>query len=313
MSAGTPVAPVGHNRKAPGWDPEKTPFPAARRSDDSFTFKSKQHGEIVVPEPYLWLETPPSQSKETRSWVDAQAAFTEEYAKGCPDRDELKTRLRGNLDYARYSPPFKTGRDTQAGFYLFSYNSGLDPQASYFSATKEQLDRAEKEGYKGPPGTKWFDQNLLSDDGTIALSGVSVAKSAKYAAYGVSKSGSDWSTWYFRETSKPFNTPAPDPAEAAQGGPDRLPDVLRYLKYSSVAWTHDDQGVFYQRYPEPKSSGDGTETDLSQHAALYYHRLGTQQKEDVMVIAADDKCASSMWSTKVSECVRNHMWGNGNI
>jgi len=160
---------------------------------------------------------------------------------------------------------------------------------------------------------------LLSSDGTVAISSLAFSKSGKYVAYGISKSGSDWSTIYFRETSKPFVIAAADEKSANAGGSDRLGDVLEYLKYSHPVWTHDDAGVFYLRFPEPSSSkkaskvqeseteesetseaDHGTSTDASQHAAMYYHKMGTSQKEDVLVIARDEKVVTSMFSSTIS-------------
>jgi prolyl oligopeptidase len=91
-----------------------------------------------------------------------------------------------------------------------------------------------------------------------------------------------------------------------------LDDVLEYLKYSHPVWTHDDAGVFYMRFPEPSSkksksasedateADHGTSTDASQHAALYYHKMGTSQKDDILVIARDEKVVTSMFSAGVS-------------
>lgn len=39
-----------------------------------------------------------------------------------------------------------------------------------------------------------LDPNRLSDDGTVALSVCSVSEDAKYLAYAISSSGSDWVT-----------------------------------------------------------------------------------------------------------------------
>lgn len=147
---------------------------------------------------------------------------------------------------------------------------------------------------------------------------MSFSKSGKYLAYCISKSGSDWSTIYFRETSKPFITAAPDEKSAITGGPDRMDDVVEYLKYSDPTWTHDDKGVFYKRFPTPKMKkrnvvesevqdadkaelDHGTLTDASEHAEMFYHQLGTSQKDDILVISKDEKTATSMFHPFISE------------
>ena len=44
----------------------------------------------------------------------------------------------------------------------------------------------------------FLDPNLLSDDGTVALSGSCFSEDGKILAYGLSRSGSDWITLHFR-------------------------------------------------------------------------------------------------------------------
>jgi prolyl oligopeptidase len=37
-------------------------------------------------------------------------------------------------------------------------------------------------------------------------------------------------------------------------------------------------------YPEQIGKADGSETDSNQHQKLYYHRVGTPQSEDVLIV-----------------------------
>ena len=52
--------------------------------------------------------------------------------------------------------------------------------------------------------------------------------------------------------------------------------------------TNNLQGFFYNRYPvaETTGAGDlGTETAINENVMLVYHRVGTPQSEDVVVLA----------------------------
>lgn len=146
-------------------------------------------------------------------------------------------------------------------------------------------------------GQVFFDTNLLSKDGTIALSITAFSKSGKQFAYGVSKSGSDWFKIYFRSTSSPL-VPG---GEDIEGGSGRHEDVLDHVKFSGATWTHDDAGIFYQTYPPTAKDDAGTETDANVDAKLWYHRMGTNQKDDICVIPADPQVPTSMWAPTVSD------------
>lgn len=89
-----------------------------------------------------------------------------------------------------------------------------------------------------------FQTNLLTDDGTAALATTAFSKCGKFFAYGVSLSGSDFSTIYVRSTDKPLNK---RPEGGIVGDPDRQTiDIVRFVKFSSIVWTHDSKGFFYQ-------------------------------------------------------------------
>jgi prolyl oligopeptidase len=66
-----------------------------------------------------------------------------------------------------------------------------------------------------------------------------------------------------------------------------LPDELRWIKFSTPRWTADNQGFFYGRYPEP-APGEAYQK-LAQNNELHYHRLGSPQSDDVLVLSLHDE------------------------
>ncbi len=210
------------------------------------------HG-IKVTDPYRWLEDLDSQ--QTTAWVAAQNRVTSAYLAAIPERDAIRRRLTQLWNYERYGVPTRHG-----GRYFFARNDGLQNQNVLYV-----LDTL-----GGEPKVV-LDPNTLSQDGTVALSGMSVSEDGKLVAYGLSSGGSDWQEWKVREV---------------DSGRD-LPDHLRWVKFSSAAWTHDGKGFFYSRYDEPQEGRQLEEANFYQK--LYYHRLGTPQSEDELIYQRPDK------------------------
>ncbi|HEV2852810.1 MAG TPA: prolyl oligopeptidase family serine peptidase [Thermoanaerobaculia bacterium] len=210
------------------------------------------HG-VKVADPYRWLED--LDSGRTRAWVEAQNRVTSAYLAAIPEREPIRKRLTELWNYERYGVPTQHG-----GRYFFSRNNGLQNQ--------NVLYRVDTLG--GEPKVV-LDPNTLSADGTVALSGVSASENGRLLAYGLSSGGSDWQEWKVREV---------------ETGRD-LTDHLRWIKFSSAAWTHDDKGFFYSRYDEPKEGRPLEEANFYQK--LYYHRIGTAQSEDDLVYERPDK------------------------
>jgi len=109
-----------------------------------------------------------------------------------------------------------------------------------------------------------FDANQLAADGTIALDWYQPSENGKYLAYGTSPSGSEMSTLHILET-KTGNA---------------LPDTIERTRAASIAWTHDNSGFYYTRYPKKGDVPDGQEM-YNRH--VYYHELGTDPASDSLI------------------------------
>ncbi|MFL6258709.1 MAG: prolyl oligopeptidase family serine peptidase [Thermoanaerobaculia bacterium] len=222
-------------------------YPESRRVEQV----DEYHG-VKVADPYRWLEDLDSQ--QTRDWVAAQNRLTSAYLAAIPEREPIRKRLTELWNYERYSVPTQRG-----GRYFFTRNDGLQNQ--------NVLYRIDTLG--GQPRLV-LDPNTLSQDGTIAMTGWSVSEDGRLLAYGLSSGGSDWQEWRVRDV---------------ETGRD-LPDVLRWVKFSLAAWTHDDKGFFYSRYDEPREGRPLEEANFYQK--LYYHRIGTPQSADELVYQRPD-------------------------
>lgn len=210
------------------------------------------HG-ITVADPYRWLEDP--DSEDTKAWVEAQNRVTFGYLEQIPQRDRLKQRITQLWNYEKYSTPFKEGNR-----YFYFKNDGLQNQSVLY--VLPDLD--------GEPRVL-LDPNTLSEDGTVALSGYAISQDGNFLAYGLSSSGSDWQEWKVRDI---------------ETGED-LADRLRWVKFSGASWTHDNQGFFYSRYDEPNEKTQFE--DINYFQKLYYHRLGTEQSEDLLIYDRPDE------------------------
>ncbi|GJJ16277.1 hypothetical protein Clacol_010573 [Clathrus columnatus] len=272
-------------------------YPTARRADTFESFKSEKHGEVKVHDPYRWLE---SSSEETEKWINNQVEFTSKFLDQIPNKDQLVSKLMKNMNFAKFSAPSlkKDGR------WYWYYNSGLQAQSViYRSKTSDLPNFAIPNQPETEVGEVFFDPNLLSSDGTASITVSKFSPQGKYFAYGISLSGSDFFTIWIRPTSNPLDTPVDNILE---NDPGRLPDVLRYAKFTDIVWTHEDQGFFYQRFPSREEHGSftddkaGTETTQDLDAKLYYHKIGTPQSEDIL-IAEDPNNPEYMFDMEVSE------------
>ncbi|HEX9250140.1 MAG TPA: prolyl oligopeptidase family serine peptidase [Gemmatimonadaceae bacterium] len=224
-------------------------YPAAARG----TQVDDYHGTSIA-DPYRWLED--VDGPATKAWVEAENKLTDSFLATIPERAAIKDRLTQLWNYARYSAPFK-----ENGRYFYFQNTGLQNQSVLFV----------QDGRNVAPRVL-LDPNTLSTDGTVALSGTSASDDGHYLAYSISTSGSDWQELHVRD--------------ANIGGRD-LPDIVKWVKFSGISWTHDNRGFFYSRYDEPTSGNKMTNTNRNHK--LYYHRVGQPQSRDELVYDRPDQ------------------------
>ncbi len=212
--------------------------------------QSDKYFGTAVSDPYRWLED--DRSAETGSWVAAQNQVSTDYLSKIPFRGAIKSRLTELWNYVKYSAPFKEGAYT-----YFYKNDGLQNQSILYRQKA------------GDEPEIFLDPNKFSADGTSSLQGIDFTKDGSLAAYQISEGGSDWRKVIIVNTTTG----------------SQVDDTLVDVKFSGIAWLHNE-GFYYSSYDKPKGSELSEKTQVHK---LYYHKLGTPQKQDKMVFGGEEK------------------------
>ena len=203
----------------------------------------------TINDPYRWLED--DRSAETKAWVEAENKVTQGYLSSIPFKGAIKNRLETLWNYEKFTAPFKEGAYT-----YFYKNDGLQNQyVLYRQAGKNKAE-------------VFLDPNTFSTDATTSLAGIEFTKDGSHVAYQISEGGSDWR--------KVIVLKAADKSV--------IGDTLIDVKFSGLSWK-GNEGFYYSSYDKPK---EGSQlSGLTQYHKLFYHQLGTSQKEDVLIFGGD--------------------------
>ena len=223
----------------------KIEYPAA--PSDSTTYEAFG---MTVNDPYRPLEN--DTSSATLAWVEAENKVTENYLSQIPFRKGIHNRLEVLNRFKRQGLPSKEND----GKYYFYANDG----------TKNQSVLYRSDSYDGEPEV-FLDPNELSDDGTVALTGVYQSNDGKYTAYTISRSGSDWTEIYVMDTASK----------------QLLDDHIVWAKFTDAQWLGD--GFYYSAYDAPEAGKEFSNANTGHK--IYYHKIGTPQSEDILAFEDD--------------------------
>ncbi|MCU6767965.1 prolyl oligopeptidase family serine peptidase [Barnesiella propionica] len=218
----------------------KLSYPETAREEVCDTF----FGHIVS-DPYRWLEN--DTSAATAEWVKQQNAVTNDYLSHIPFREALKERLTNISDYPLYNIPFKKNDK-----YYFFKREGKQNQSVLY--VQDSI---------GAEPVIVLDPNILSEDGTVALSQISFSKDGKYLAYSIARSGSDWNEIYVLDL---------------HSG-KLLSDRLEWVKFSGISW--QGNGFYYSGYDAPESGKEYS--GKNEYHKVYFHEAGTPQRQDKLI------------------------------
>jgi prolyl oligopeptidase len=231
---------------APAPDRPAPSYPHTRSLD----LVEEQFGERIA-DPFRWLENDVRNDADVRAWVEAQNRTTDAYLKTLPGRDALAARMRQLMNFERLGVPKKAGSR-----YFYTRNDGLQNQSVLWV----------RDGLNGTPRVL-IDPNGWARDGATALAEWAPSNDGRHLLYAVQDGGTDWRTLRVI-----------DVVTGKMTG-----DEVKWVKFSALAWNKDGTGFFYSRFPQPETAQAFQSLNTDQ--AVYFHRIGTPQTEDVLVYA----------------------------
>lgn len=212
------------------------PPPAARRDD----IVDVLHGTSVA-DPYRWLED--GDSPEVRAWVAAQNERTRQALDARPDRGRWHERL-----VALMRLPVVAGAQLRGDrLFVWERPARADQARLVLRSASDPL--VEPRTLLDPVG--W------AADGTAAIDWFEASPSGAFVAFGRSEGGTEDSELSVLDV------------ESGELLADRIP----HTRAASIAWSPDEQGFAYTRYPEH------SEYDRK----VFRHLLGRDPQQDELV------------------------------
>lgn len=200
-----------------------------------------------VTDPYRWLEDPAS--PETRAFITAQNAYTQQYLSQLTSLEATRKQLSSLLRVDSYSTPIRRGDRI-----FFARRMASENQASIYL----------RNGLHGDD-VRLIDASTLSSDQNTSVNILDITDDGSLLTYGLRIGGAD-------ELEVHFLNLGPDP-----GTRKPLEDVLPSARYYGVHPTPDRTGAFYSRF----FPHEGTR--------IFLHTFGSPASADKMIFGREYK------------------------
>jgi prolyl oligopeptidase len=213
---------------------------------------------VKVADPYRWLEN--WADPKVVGWSDAQNVRTRAYLDALPSRDKVESELAGMIKAS--SPSYS--QLAARGAHVFASYSDPRFQQPMLVTLNASADPASRRPVVDP--------NLLDAKGLTAIDWFVPFDDGSKVAVSLSKNGSEDGTLHVYDvaTAKEIDRPIPRVQYPTAGG--------------SLAWAADGRGFWYTRYP----GSDVPEADQHFNMQVYFHRLGSDPKNDALALGTKD-------------------------
>lgn len=266
---------MASNDTAPFWNPKQTPYPQVKQSNKTWSYRSEsKHGNVTFADPYYLLEKPIGKDAIVDKLIDDQMNLTERYIDQCKSKTSIETSIKNAFNYDNYNNMQLI--NAKKAFYLYSLKKGEDQNKQiWYTASIDELEKAEKDNLAIPPDKKFLDENFLSKNGTLGIASVFPSPDGQYLAYLVSDGG-DLTTGFIRR----FDSPLVQAETFPPGGECALTDFITFIPGdNNIIWTKDNCSFFYVQEND-NQVGANPNVD----STIKYHKIGTKNENDIIVV-----------------------------
>jgi prolyl oligopeptidase len=215
------------------------------------------HG-VKVTDEYRWLEN--WDDPAVKEWSRVENARTREYFDHLPVYRAVQARLSELIT------------DSSVSYSAMQFRAG-ELFAEKNQPPKEQPVLVMLRSADDPASEKViFDPNTAGSKGSVSVDFFIPSFGGKYVAAAISENGSEDASAHVFEVASGTELP------------DEVPRVNFATASGSIAWKADNSGFYYTRYPQ---GSERPPEDANFYQQVYFHRLGTDAKEDTYVIGKD--------------------------